>query len=142
MAKVTLKNAPTTASVSVFMAEIEDPEQRRDCREVSRLMRRVSGKRAKMWGESMVGYGRYTYRYASGRIGEWFRLGFSPRKDNISVYIMPGYTSFDPILARLGKHKKGKSCLYIRRLADIDVGVLAELLQAGWDDMALKYPEA
>lgn len=140
MAKAAPKNVRTTASVSAFIAGIEDDEQRRDCREVARLMRKVSGTRARMWGESMVGYGRYTYRYASGRTGEWFRLGFSPRTRNISVYVMPGYTNFEPILARLGKHKKGKSCLYIRRLSDIDPGVLAELLQAGWDDMAMKYP--
>ena len=94
-----------------------------------------------MWGASIVGYGQYHYKYASGRESDSFRLGFSPRKQDITIYIMPDYTDFAHILAKLGKHKKGKSCLYIKRLSDVNMTVLGRLLKAGWKDMQDKYPE-
>ncbi len=88
-----------------------------------------------MWGPSIVGYGRYHYRYKSGREGDFLATGFSPRKAAHSIYIMPGYADFTHILSRLGKHKLGKSCLYVNKLADIDLDVLAELIRAGLDDL-------
>ena len=93
-----------------------------------------------MWGPSIVGYGRYHYVYKSGREGDYLATGFSPRKSALSIYIMPGYADFGEILARLGKHKTGKSCLYVNKLADIDLDVLAELIRAGLTDLAAHWP--
>lgn len=93
-----------------------------------------------MWGPSIIGYGRYHYIYDSGREGDFLATGFSPRKANLSIYIMPGYTDFGEILSRLGKHKIGKSCLYVTKLADIDLDVLAELIRAGLKDLDQKWP--
>lgn len=89
-----------------------------------------------MWGPSIIGYGRYAYRTQSGREGEFLATGFSPRKAAHSIYIMPGYADFGPLLKRLGKHKSGRACLYINKLADVDEGVLAEVIRAGLDDLA------
>lgn len=141
MAAAENETQPTKASVATFLDAIEDEDRRRDCKAIARIMRRVSGKRPSMWGSSIVGYGKYHYRYESGREGNFFRTGFSPRKQDITVYVMPGYTDFADILARLGKHRTGKSCLYIKRLSDVDVDVLEELIRAGWEDMARRYPE-
>jgi len=140
MAGAPNETQPTRSSVTAFLDAIEDPDRRRDCKAIARIMKRVSGQRPTMWG-SIVGYGKYHYRYDSGREGDFFRTGFSPRKRNITIYILPGYSDFSSILARLGKHQTGKSCLYIKRLSDIEVDVLEELVQAGWDDMARRYPE-
>ena len=104
-------------------------------------MRRITGWDARMWGPSIVGFGQYHYTYESGREGDFMRTGFSARKANLVVYILPGYTDFSEILTRLGKHKLGKSCLYINKLTDVDLAVLEELIRAGLADMAEKYPE-
>lgn len=93
-----------------------------------------------MWGPSIVGFGEYHYKYESGREGDFLRIGFSSRAQNISIYIMPGYQDFDEELSRLGKHKMGKSCLYIKRLSDVDQTVLKEIMQKGLDIMAETYP--
>lgn len=93
-----------------------------------------------MWGESIIGYGRYHYVYDSGREGDFLATGFAPRRNNLSIYIMPGYADFGAILARLGKHKIGKSCLYVNKLADIDMTVLSELIQAGLADLNQRWP--
>ena len=93
-----------------------------------------------MWGDAIVGFGKYHYKYASGQEGDNFRVGFSPRKQNLVVFIMPGYTDYSEILQRLGKHRTSKSCVYINKLADIDLNVLEELIGAGLADMANKYP--
>ncbi len=93
-----------------------------------------------MWGASMIGYGRYHYRYKSGREGDFLATGFSPRKSALSIFIMPGYADFGDILTRLGKHKLGKSCLYVNKLADIDLDVLSELIRAGLKDLDQHWP--
>lgn len=134
------KTQPSERPVTEFLAAIEDEARRRDCEALALMMSEVSGAPAVMWGEAMVGFGQYHYRYATGREGTFFRLGFSPRKRELTIYIMPGYTDFGAQLERLGRHKKGKSCLYLRRLSDVDLGVLRELLEAGWRDMAARYP--
>ena len=126
--------------VAAFLEGIEHDTRRSNAILVNQLMQRISGYPAKMWGASMVGFGNYHYKYASGREGDYFRVGFSPRKQNLVVYIMPGYTDYSEILARLGKHKIGKSCVYINKLADIDMDILEELINAGLADMAAKYP--
>lgn len=114
-----------------FIAAVEHPTRRADAEVLVELMQRVTGCKPKMWGPSIIGFGRYHYTYDSGREGDFLITGFSPRKSNLSVYIMPGYTNFQEQLDRLGKHKTAKSCLYINKLADIDLDVLEELVAAG-----------
>ena len=142
MAKAQLKTAPTGASVTEFLNSIDHEERRRDAKRLAKLLRETTGKRPKMWGPSIVGYGKYAYKYTSGREGEYFRAGFSPRKANLVVYIMPGYTNFSDLLKKLGPHKIGKSCLYLKRLDDIDLKVLQRLVEAGWRDMEQRYGKA
>lgn len=127
--------------VTGFLEALEHDTRRTDAIQINNLIQRISGFPAKMWGTTMIGFGRYHYKYASGREGDYFRVGFSPRKQNLVVYIMPGYRDYSEILQRLGKHKTGKSCLYINKLTDIDLDVLEELICAGLADMAEKYPE-
>jgi len=135
------KTRPTEVSPADFIASVDHPVRRADAEVLLEMMTRITGETPKMWGPSMIGFGQYHYRYESGRKGDAMRTGFSPRKANMVVYIMPGYTDFSAILDRLGKHKLGKSCLYINKLADVDLDVLEELIRAGLADMAKKYPE-
>ena len=123
-----------------FIAAIEHPVRRADAQTLLELIVRISGEQPRMWGPSIIGFGQYHYKYESGREGDFLRTGFSPRKSGQVIYIMPGYTNHSLILDRLGKFKHGKSCLYITKLADVDMDVLTELIQAGLDDMARKYP--
>jgi hypothetical protein len=134
------KTRKTGASVAEFLNRIDDPRRRADCRRVAKMMRDATGKRAAMWGDSIVGFGRYTYHYASGRSGEWPIVGFSPRKNDLTLYIMPGFSTYDRLLEKLGKHRTGKSCLYLKRLADVDEAVLEELVKASVEAMRAKYP--
>ena len=122
------KTRPTRASVTAFMATIGDREMRADAKKVAAMMRRATGKRARMWGPSIVGYGSYHYRYESGREGDFMITGFSPRKQALTIYIMPGFSRFEGLMSKLGKYKTGKSCLYIKRLADVDEAVLERLI--------------
>lgn len=133
------KTEPTKAGVSGFLAGIEDSEKRRDAKKIGAMMRRATGKRAKLWGSGIVGYGRYRYRYDSGRSGESMLTGYSPRKQAMTVYIMPGFDACDSLLRRLGKHKASKSCLYIRRLSDVDEDVLEELITRSVEVMRARY---
>ena len=133
------KTKATRASVTEFVNSIGDAQMRADARKVAAMMRRATGKRARMWGTSMVGYGTYHYRYASGREGDFMITGFSPRKQALTVYIMPGFTPFDKLLAKLGKYKTGKSCLYIKRLSDVDENVLERLIDDSVEHMRKKY---
>ena len=137
---MTNKTQPTDTSVASFLAAIEPERRRQDGQALDALFRRVTGWSPIMWGPSMIGYGSYAYRYDSGRQGAFLATGFSPRKTSLSIYIMPGYADYGPILERLGKHKTGKSCLYVTRLSEIDLDVLAELIQAGLDDLGRKWP--
>jgi hypothetical protein len=134
-----LKTRPTRASVTAFMAAIEDRQMRADAKKVAAMMRCATGNRATMWGPSIVGYGRYRYRYASGREGEFMITGFSPRRQALTVYIMPGFSRFDRLMSKLGKYKTGKSCLYIRRLADVDEIVLERLIHDSVEYMKGHY---
>ena len=134
------KNQPTSADVSAYLQTVEPGPRREDAIALDALFRHVTGWAPVMWGESMIGYGSYHYRYESGREGEFFATGFGARKTSLSIYILPGYADYAAILERLGKHKTGKSCLYVNRLADVDLDVLAELIQAGIDDLGRKWP--
>lgn len=131
---------PTGASVADFLAGIGHPTRRADAQALDAIFREVTGWPGQMWGPSIIGYGSYHYRYDSGREGDMCATGFSPRKANLVLYIMPGYQDYGDLLAGLGKHRLGKSCLYITRLANIDTGVLKRLIRTGLDDLAAKYP--
>lgn len=137
MAKKTeAKTQPTTASVDAFIDAIADPRRRDDCRRVRALMEAATGAPAVMWGEAIVGFGRYRYRYASGHEGEWPVTGFSPRKSDLTLYIMPGFDRQAALMERLGKYKTGKSCLYLKRLDDVDPAALETLVRWSVDAMA------
>ncbi len=139
MAKATLKTTQNTANVESFIAAVEHPQRREDAQTLLALFNRVSGLEARMWGNSIVGYGRYHYKYDSGREGEFFLTGFSPRKASMTIYIMPGYRDLSEMLDRLGKHKLGKSCLYINKLKDVDLAVVEELVLYGLEYMRNNY---
>jgi hypothetical protein len=124
-----LKTAPTTASVAAFLAGIGDEARRRDCRALAKLMGRVTGARPRMWGTGIVAFGDYHYKYASGREGDWFVMGFAPRKADLTLYLMPGLHECRPFLQALGRHRAGKGCLYIKRLADVKLDVLEALMR-------------
>jgi len=136
------KTKPTKLKVSEFIAGIEDDQKRADCRELMRIMREITGNRATMWGPSIVGFGRYHYKYASGREGNFFLTGFSPRKQALSIYVISGFKPHTELMEKLGKHKKGKSCLYVKRLADVDKHTLVELITTSVALMREKYPSA
>lgn len=134
------KTKPTNLKVSDFINSIADKQQRADARKVSGMMRKATGKWAKMWGTSIVGFGEYHYKYESGREGDFMITGFSPRKQALTVYIMPGFGKFDNLMKRLGKYKTGKSCLYIKRLSDVDESILEKLITGSVEHMRKKYP--
>jgi hypothetical protein len=123
-----LKTKQNRKSVAKFMDSIEE-RRREDARRVLSLMQEVTGEKPVMWGDSIVGFGSYHYKYESGREGDWFVAGFSPRKSNLTLYIMSGFSEYADLMKKLGKHKTGKSCLYINRLDDIDTKVLRKLVK-------------
>ena len=135
------KTKPTQASVEQFLASIAEPDRRSDAETIAGIMARATRSPGKMWGPSIVGFGDYHYVYESGREGDWFLVGFSPRKRDFTLYIMPGFDAYAELLAQLGKHKTGKSCLYLKRLADVDTAVLEELITASVEAMAPKRVE-
>ncbi|QNL19262.1 DUF1801 domain-containing protein [Hyphobacterium sp. CCMP332] len=134
------KTKPTEVSPAEFIASVEPERRRTEGRILLDLFAKTTGWTPRMWGPSIIGYGEYHYKYDSGREGDFMATGFSPRKAKLSVYILPGYQDYGSILARLGKHSLGKSCLYLNKLGDIDLDVLAELITAGITDLAKKYP--
>jgi len=127
-------------NVGAFLDDVTPERRRADARALEAFFREVTGYEPVMWGPSIIGYGRYHYRYESGREGDSLATGFSPRKANLVLYIMPGYADFGEILGRLGKHKLGKSCLYLNKLADVDMDVLGELVRAGLRDLERHWP--
>ncbi|HYJ88215.1 MAG TPA: DUF1801 domain-containing protein [Pyrinomonadaceae bacterium] len=131
-----LKTKPTDESVTAFLNKVSDEVRRDDCFAVLEIMKDVTGEEPKMWGPSIVGFGRYHYKYESGREGEWMITGFSPRKGDLTLYIMPGFEAFPDLMKRLGKFKTGKSCLYIKKLEDVDRGVLRQLVKQSVRKMA------
>lgn len=128
------------SEVESFLAAVEPPRRHAEAAQLDQFFRDVTGWTPRLWSGSILGYGSYDYTYASGRSGTYLATGFSPRKAKLSIYIMPGYADFEPILARLGKHKKGKSCLYLNKLEDADLAVLAELVRAGLRDLDQRWP--
>lgn len=133
------KTKETKASVASFLNAIADKRKKSDAKKVAAMMRKATGKRAKMWGSSIVGFGNYHYKYASGREGEFILTGFSARKQNIVVYIMPGFHEFPVLMKKLGKYKTGKSCLYLNKLEDVDEKVLQKLISDSVKLMRKRY---
>lgn len=134
------KTKPTDVSVAEFLAAIDPADKRGDALALDALFQRVTGFQPRMWGPTMVGYGSYAYTYDSGHSGNSMATGFSPRKAEHSIYILPGYADFSPLLTRLGKHRIGKSCLYIKRLGDIDADVLELIIMQGLVQLGKKWP--
>jgi len=123
-----LKTFPSNKSVEKFLNGISDPQKKQDCYTLLAMMKEITSHESKMWGSSIVGFGSYHYRYESGREGDWFLTGFSPRKQNLTIYIMSGFEKQGALLKKLGKHKTSVSCLYINRLEDIDISILKRLI--------------
>jgi len=134
-----LKTTATKKSSIEFIQSIEHPTRQQDSLILLECFSRITGEPAVMWGTAIIGFGSYHYVYASGREGDWMKTGFSPRKNYISVYLMNGFSRFDELLAKLGKHKHGKSCLNINKLADVDMDVLEELISESYRCMSEKY---
>jgi Domain of unknown function (DU1801) len=124
-----LKTKQTKASVEKFLNQIPDETKREDCFKIAQMMQEITGKEPKMWGPSIVGFDSYHYKYASGHEGEWPIAAFSPRKQDLTIYIMPGFEEQAELMHQLGKHRTGKSCLYIKRLSDVHVPTLKKLIR-------------
>jgi hypothetical protein len=135
-----LKTKPNDASVEGFLNSIDDKRVRDDCFALVKLMKKVTKARPRMWGSSIVGFGSYHYTYASGREADWLLAGFSPRKQNLTIYITSGFENYHALLKRLGKHSTGKSCLYVKRLADVDMGTLTQLVEQSVAHMRATNP--
>lgn len=133
------KTTQNEADVNAFLDAVDNPRRRSDARQLLDLMQAVTGEPPKMWGSSIVGFGSYRYRYASGREGDSLAVGFSPRKRNLVIYIMPGFSDYGDILGGLGKFRTGRSCLYVNKLDDVDLGLLEELVRESVAEMRRRY---
>ncbi len=140
MSKSKNKTQPTDASVENYLAAIEDDDRRRQCQAVCDLMADVTRRPPRLWGTAIVGFGTYHYKYESGREGEFMITGFANRKQSLTLYIMGGFSEYDDLMARLGPHKTGKSCLYVKNLDDIDMKVLRQLVRKSVAYMRKTYP--
>ena len=130
-----LKTKPTDESVKDFINKIPDEERRADCFAVAKIMEEVTGEKPKMWGSSIVGFGSYHFKYDSGREGDWLVTGFSPRKKDLTLYIMMGFEKHPELMQKLGKYSTAKSCLYIKRLSDVHVPTLKKLIKESVKDL-------
>ncbi len=135
------KTKATSSSVTTFLNSVADEQKRKDCKTLAKLMKEATGERPKMWGEAMVGFGSYHYKYESGREGDFFLSGFSPRKQNLTIYIMSGFKPYSDLMEKLGEFKASKSCLYIKKLEDIDIKVLAKLVKLSAVCIAKRYKQ-
>ena len=130
-----LKTKRNKGSVDAFLKKVPDEKKRQDSFVILELMKQATGQEPEMWGDSIIGFGSYHYKYASGREGDWFVTGFSPRKQNLTLYIMAGFDEYNQLLSKLGKHSTGKSCLYIKKVEDVDMDVLKELVKQSVEHM-------
>jgi hypothetical protein len=126
------KTQPTDASVDAFLDAIEDPQRREDSRAICDLMAEETAEPPRMWGDSIVGFGSYHYSYSSGREADWMALGFAPRKGRLTLYLMDGFSGYQELLERLGPHSTGRSCLHVKRLTNVDVDVLREMVRRSY----------
>lgn len=134
------KTQPTDADVEAFLNAVDNERKRADSFAILKMMKEVTGEEPVMWGPSIVGFGRYHYKYAGGREGDWMMTGFSPRKGNLTLYLMNGFGDYEELRSRLGKHKTGVSCLYINKLADVDMDVLREMVRRSVEYMRTSNP--
>ena len=134
-----LKTKLTAESAETFLSKIPDEIKRKDAFAIVELMKNITKEEPRMWGSAIVGFGSYHYKYDSGREGDWMMTGFSPRKQNLTIYLMSGFAAYNELLKKLGKFKTGKSCLYITRLEDIDFKVLKELIKSSYAYMKKTY---
>lgn len=134
-----LKTKENDQDVNAYIDSVEDPVKREDCKTTLAIMEEITGKKAKMWGDSIIGFGRYHYKYKSGREGDWLVTGFAPRKQNFTIYIMPGFSSLQKKLGKLGKHKTSVSCLYIKKLEVVDLDILKTIIQKSVKEMNKLY---
>jgi hypothetical protein len=133
------KTQASSHSVKAFLNKLDDPVRREECLKVLRMMQEATGHKAVMWGTSIVGFGSYHYKYESGREGDFMLVGFSPRKSNLTVYIITGFSRYTSLMEKLGKFKTGKSCLYLKKLEDVDFEVLTELVTLSSERVVAKY---
>lgn len=136
-----LKTRPTRKSVSRFIDQVPNAVRQADCRVLLPLLTEITGEKAVLWGDSIIGFGRYHYRQRGGQRAMWPLTGFSPRKQNLAIYIMPGFTDYADALARLGRHRHSVSCLYLNRLADVDIEVLSSMIRDSVSVMRRRYPD-
>lgn len=141
-----MKTVKNDNSVENFLNKVDDENKREDSIKILQIMQEVTGEEPKMWGDSIIGFGEYHYRYASGREGNAPLVGFSPRKQNLTLYLMGCYINpddkqYDQLFQQLGKHKTGKSCLYVNKLSDVDISVLEQLITRSFEDMQKRYPK-
>lgn len=139
MAAAENKTRPTTASVTAFIDAVENEARKRDAKTLLDMMKKITGEKPKMWGPSIIGFGKYHYKYDSGREGDMLNVGFSPRKANLALYVMGSIAQDDPLRDKLGKYKTGKSCLYINKLEDVDLKVLERLVAKSYRATRKKY---
>ena len=139
MAAAENKTRPTTASVTAFIDAVENETRKRDAKTLLDMMKKITGEKPKMWGPSIIGFGKYHYKYDSGREGDMLNVGFSPRKANLALYVMGSIAEDDPLRDKLGKYKTGKSCLYINKLEDVDLKVLERLVAKSYRTTRKKY---
>jgi hypothetical protein len=139
MAKANNKTIANDLSIADFLSKIEDDKRRSDAQLVHDLLTDLITDSPKMWGTSIVGFGEYHYKYESGREGDFFKVGYSPRKQNLAIYIIAGFDRYDELMTRLGKYKTGKSCLYIKKIEDVNLEVLKDLITQSYDYMTDKY---
>jgi hypothetical protein len=134
------KTKPQTASVADFIAAIDDAGKRADAEALVSMMRDATGREPKLWGANIVGFDQYHYKYASGQEGDWPVVGFAPRKQALVLYLASDLAPFEPLLQKLGKHSTGKGCLYVKRLQDVDAGVLRRLIETAVTELRKRYP--
>jgi hypothetical protein len=135
-----LKTKQNTGSVENFLDTVEDEVKRKDCKVLLDIMKEVTKEEPKMWGDSIIGFGTYHYKSKSGQEGDWFITGFSPRKGNISIYLMHGHEGYEELFDKLGKHKMGKGCLYLKSLNDINMKILKDIIKRSVRDIQKRYP--
>lgn len=136
----TLKTQPNDGDVTAFLNDLDDEQKKSDCLKLVEIFEDVTNMKPVMWGDSIIGFGSYHYKYKSGREGDWFITGFSPRKKNLTLYIMPGFDRFEELTDKLGKFTTGTSCLYINKLTDVDETILKELIRQSVEYMQQRYP--
>ncbi|MCB0803376.1 MAG: DUF1801 domain-containing protein [Flavobacteriales bacterium] len=133
------KTQATTASVTDFIETVEHEQKKKDAYVLLELMTSITNEKGVLWGTNLIGFGNYHYKYESGREGDFFKVGFSPRKTAISIYIIPGFERYDELMQQLGKFKTGASCLYVNKLADIDLTILKQLIEQSFAYMTAKH---